>query len=381
MIDVDELLRLVAERIQLSPSKWQEACERYQTIAALLEGAGSKLRVRDSYPQGSVRIQATIASRRGDDQHDIDFITELEVGRTSPEEMIDLLFHSIDQGEGSRYHGKCTRRNRCVTIEYADMHLDVTPAYRAGEPWRLSSIPDRRLDRQVLSNPEGFALWFAGMLKHAGYKHYELRAYQPAPAQAPVNEKPNPLIVLQLLKRWRNVRYVSRDERKPPSVLLACLIAQTAAKFGQAASLLDELWLHACELEKTFDEHGRSRRLLHVPNPACRQDALTDRWPGSFAAQERFHADLTELVTDLERLHDKARTGSLDHWQEILAKLFGESVTSHAIETMAERFGVASSQGGLRVTPLGGLVLPAALAAPSTRSVVVPQHRFYGTKR
>jgi hypothetical protein len=123
MIEVDELLRLVAERIQLSPSKWQEACERYQTIAELLAGPGSKLCIRDSYPQGSVRIQATIASRRGDDQHDIDFITELEGGPACPNEMIDLLFHSIDQGEGSRYHGKCTRRNRCVTVEYADMSI------------------------------------------------------------------------------------------------------------------------------------------------------------------------------------------------------------------------------------------------------------------
>jgi hypothetical protein len=217
------------------------------------------------------------------------------------------------------------------------------------------------------------------MLKHAGYKRYELRAYQPAPAQAPVDAKPNPLIVLQLPKRWRNLRYVTRDERKPPSVLLACLIGQTAAKFGPAASLFEDLWLHTCEIEKTFDEYGHSGRLLHMPNPACPQDALTDRWPGTFAAQERFHADLAELVIDLERLH-KARSGSLDHWQPILAKLFGENVTSDAIETMAERFGRVSSQGGLRVTSTGGLVLPATLAAPSTRSIVVPRHRFYGTK-
>jgi hypothetical protein len=74
---VDFLLGQIVEKIQLSPTKWDTARQRYETIAEYLESDGSLVRglVQDNYPQGSVRIQSATSSRGEDDQHDIDFIT------------------------------------------------------------------------------------------------------------------------------------------------------------------------------------------------------------------------------------------------------------------------------------------------------------------
>ncbi len=129
---VDLLLADIAIRIQLTPTDYDKAVERYETINDWLDRPGSPLRGRVvlMYPQGSMAIGATIASKLKTDEFDIDIIAELDLpADTDPDIVLDILFESIRGEPGSRYYGKTERRNRCVTVSYADgMHLDVTPA-------------------------------------------------------------------------------------------------------------------------------------------------------------------------------------------------------------------------------------------------------------
>ena len=60
------------------------------------------------------------------------------------------------------------RHTRCVTVSYADMHLDVTPMERDfGMPKREGGIFHDKEDsaepmRRCVANPYGFAEWFNG---------------------------------------------------------------------------------------------------------------------------------------------------------------------------------------------------------------------------
>ena len=41
---------------------------------------------------------------------------------------------------------------------------------------------------------------------------------------------------------------------------------------------------------------------IHVANPRCPADVLTDRWPASMGEQAQFIEDLRNLVKEVERL-------------------------------------------------------------------------------
>ncbi len=142
---VDVLLADVAIRIQLSATDYRKAEDRYQTLGEWIDRRGSPLagRVQLVYAQGSMAIGATIAARLTSDEHDVDFIAQLGLPYgTPPKTVLDLLFDSVRGEPGSLYYDMVERRNRCVTVHYADkMHADITPMIRlVGRPERESNL-------------------------------------------------------------------------------------------------------------------------------------------------------------------------------------------------------------------------------------------------
>ena len=118
----DLLLTEVAVAIQLPPSLYRLATERIETLAAWLERPESELAGRISliYPQGSMAINATIASCLDRDEFDIDIIVQLlATGFANAKQVLDALYTSIKGGPGSRYYQVTRRNSRCVTVQYA----------------------------------------------------------------------------------------------------------------------------------------------------------------------------------------------------------------------------------------------------------------------
>ena len=402
---VDDLLADVAIRVQLSRTDFNKAVERYGAIDRWIERDDSRVRGRVEcfYPQGSMAIGATIASRLQTDEFDIDVVAEFNLPPdTSPERILDLLYEAIKGDPGSRYHGAAKRRSRCVTVEYADgMHIDVTPAVRcAGTPEKESWIFHHRPEtptvpgRYLVANPYGFAEWFKSCTPleegfsqmFAAREHaYEAQISaaaeaEPVPPQEPAHKKSTALIVLQLLKRWRNIRYDSRSGRRPPSVLLSELVARNAGSGGRLSMELLEQSRRMLEFFRDAQNRGE---LVHVANPVCAQDVLTDRWPLTLANQAVFLGDLESLVACVRRLISGI---DLDEMRQLMTGLFGEAPTLGAVEEFARRTGPRIRDGQSRHNPIGGrLILPSAAggAAATTPSVsrATPSHRFYGGER
>ena len=167
----DLLLADVAIRVQLSRTDYDMAVDRYRTIQEWIERDGSPLedRVQLFYPQGSMAVGATIASKLRTDEFDIDVVAQLELPQgVSPHEPLDLLYESIRGKPGSRYYRKTKRRTRCVTVDYSGkMHIDVTPVIRRWgtqerESWLFHDRPEAPQERSysLIANPYGFAQWF-----------------------------------------------------------------------------------------------------------------------------------------------------------------------------------------------------------------------------
>jgi hypothetical protein len=400
MEPLDALLADITIRVQLSATDYGKAESRYQTISEYLDREGSPLRglVDLLYPQGSMAIDATIASRLRTDEFDIDVIVELALGLgVSPQVALDLLYRSIRGEPGSRYYSMTERRTRCVTIHYADsMHLDLTPAVLAAARLAKTSVifhhrpedphaPTYRL----WANPWGFADWFRTQtpFDHAFALAFSKRASlverrialdkadsEPVRPQKDAHEKSKAVIVLQLLKRWRNVQYDSRKgHRRPPSIMMAKLIADAA---NGTETLFQELVVQAQNLRRVIgDAHARGQKVL-VTNPRCPEDVFTDRWPASREEQEMFVRDLDRLLVKLAELPKS----DPDQIRTILVELFGETPTGAVFENYYRELGQSIASGRSLHLAGSGRVFASGAVAPSVATVTRP-HTFYGRPR
>lgn len=393
---LDALLVDVAIRIQLSATDYGKALSRYRAINDHLEREGSLLRghLNLVYPHGSMAVGATIASRLRTDEFDIDGMAELALPiDILPQVALNLLFHSVRGERGSRYYDMVQRRTRCVTIHYADrMHIDLTPAVlRPDRPARTSVLFHHRPEAaqeptyRLLANPWGFAEWFKHQtpLDHAFGAVFAKRAAVwdsqvlakradavPVPAQQEAHEKAKAVIVLQLLKRWRNAQYDRRNGRRPPSVMMAKLVADAA---NHTETLFLELELQAHHMRRVIGAAHNDRQKVYVVNPRCEHDILTDRWPASLDEQELFVRDLDRLTTRLAEL-PKSDPGRM---RGILTELFGENPTGAIFEASNRERGQSIASGRSRYLPGSGRVLAAAAAAPA-QAVATPAHTFFG---
>lgn len=401
---LDLLVADVAIRVQLSPSNHELAIERLETLERWLARDDSELagRVRRVYPQGSMALHATIASKLRNDEFDVDAIVELDLppGAT-PQQALDLLYRSVKGRPGSRYFEATTRNTRCVTVAYAQMHVDLTPAELL--PWRVprtSYIFHHRVEdrddgpgKRVIANPFGFAEWFKQVTPRAASferffeersrkmdTRYRALKVEETPKPLPAYLKPPAVISHQLIKRYRNVRYDRREGRRPPSVMLACLAAHYAGNSGRPFS---ELLYQARALVTFFTaDHERGAR-VEVVNPVCPEDKFTDRWPGTLAEQKIFVDDLRLLVSELESLE---RGASLERIEAVFGRLFGEDISRTVIREFADRTGRTIANGELHTGAGGHIdlgrsgVIAAVPTIISTPSRAAPRHTFYGTE-
>lgn len=327
---LDAALYEIADKIQLSATKYDLAKQRYQTIAEHLNEPESDV-ARFSphiYPQGSFRIQTAISNSDEKDEFDIDLILEMEIDTDNdPDVVLDSVCRSLNRG---RYKGKVEKKRRCVQVQYSDMHLDVTPAVLLSKdlPSRPSQIFDCHPEREdhVQAAPEGFSLWFEErVLPSPVLEARRLAAkasVDPVPDQKQLDEKPPKLVALQLIKRWRDMQDSRRkgNIEKIPSILLSKLSADYLDEGDQSLySVLSHMTNYLIGI--------MSHDLGTVLNPSYEPDELTDRWPGGRRAsaavppnQEVFLEDLKLLKANLEEM---AGASTRRH-RELMASMFGE---------------------------------------------------------
>ena len=186
-------------------------------------------------------------------------------------------------------------------------------------------------------------------------------------------------LALQLLKRFRNIRYASCAGRIPPSVMLSYYAGLAAQPNMSLSAMLLRL---ASWIIRDIKQASLYGRLLHVVNPVCEADVFTDRWPESIAQQDEFAGHLGELVRSLEAM----RKGEIfpNTMMNALRGNFGDRVVTRAADQIAIEIGGGIQQSCQLYTRRGGVLLPSATAVAA--SIVNPAvsaarpHTFFGRK-
>lgn len=397
---LDIMMADVAVRVQPTPTDYQTAVDHYEAINDWLDRAGSPLqgKVEEFYPQGSFAIGATVARHASDAEFDIDVMAQIDwPTNVDPEVALRTLHEAIASTTGTRYHDKAERKTRCSTVNYEGMHLDVTPTVRLwGRNDRTGLIfhskpSDASVRKHALyANPYGFAQWFLlnTPVDAAFGAFYERRSLDynrvlmqtkadaaPVPDQMPVYRKSLAVIALQLIKRWRNLLYDRRypNLRMPPSVLLAHYVALHA---NRSRSLADEVIIQVDALRAVIRSADADGQLLHVQNAMCREDILTDRWPGNHANQRILLKELNAFAADLHELRDGGL--SLAEMLGVLERLFGERPARGAYENyIGQHVRDAGRSSGLHIPGRGAIPALGSLAAPATARAT-PAHTKFG---
>lgn len=326
----EDALRKAAEQLAISPSKYKQAMERFETMKAyLLDGEydGSTAEP-EIYLQGSFKLGTEIRPYKDskDADYDIDIVCRLEHEKeiTTPK----TVKHQI--GDHLKAHGTYVKilddeGKRCWILNYAEQdgigfHMDVLPSVR--ESW--NTVREYYLYRSAIavtnrcgdtgsydwstSNPKDFAEWFYDKNKTAFedvkqtqkqilFENYrQVGLLTDRDAVPDIHVKTPLQQAIQLLKRHRDIRFCNqRNEKcKPISMIITVLAAQIyrneSTIYETLRNLLDTLSRHADQMQPTFrfdEAMAESAYLLitrtadgkwHIPNPTNHGENFADKW-------------------------------------------------------------------------------------------------------
>ncbi|MBB3208926.1 hypothetical protein FHS27_004760 [Rhodopirellula rubra] len=355
---VNSILQDIAKELDIPPSKYKQAVERYTSVGKWLESGvyPDSTGTPVIYPQGSFRLGTVVRPIHNgvESDYDIDLSCELLIPKqqTSPEQ----IRHYV--GDRLKEHGTYERLlddegRRCWTLLYAEQdgagfHLDVLPCVPdpmtfAGVDQSMSLKSVALTDRSKsgasyewgFTNPAGYADWFAECQRQIFNRTASLRKSQifreHGEVFASVDEVPDQLVrtplqrMVQILKRHRDIRFAGQtnSDERPISVIITTLAAiayqQEPDVYSALANFLDrvtryqETGMIRCEDDKWV-----------IANPVNPNENFADRWnePDS-GRPDAFFQWVNWLQEDIDELLNAATPKELER---ALQASFGESI-------------------------------------------------------
>ena len=337
-----EFLELVASEIDIPPSKYQDAVNRYQAVGRWLEdgdypGCPGQPSI---YPQGSFRLGTVVRPiRRGiESSYDIDLVCEMPLIKhlTTAQAVKHTVGHRLRQHETYRRLLDAEGR-RCWTLEYAEQdgvgfHLDVLPAVPDGNGLRSTALAiTHKGDAGYswsASDPRGYGDWFddknAEAFARVVVEQKRTIQRRASPVFASIDDVPDQLVrtplqrSIQLMKRNRDLHF-NRPETidyAPISIIITTLAAHLYAgepdSYTALSGIVGRLQGHAALVEgRAIDQSlatmGLIRRLpdgtWYIGNPVNPAENFADRWHEDDQARARaFFSWVDALQSDLMNL-------------------------------------------------------------------------------
>lgn len=401
---LDEILLDTATIIELSPQDRKIAENRYRRLKSHLEGSALAPYLIDGqsliYAQGSIATSTTIVNGTDDDERfDVDAVVEIDVPENWPaSEPLDRLEKALQGFPGVSKIVRCTR---CIQLQFASMHMDVTILDRrarisGARPGEIFHSPDDGGAYRVPSNPWGFTDWFRSKVKPDQTQFADLLEkrrqnvstrrlvegagevvakadQQDLPAAIPSRLDAQEAIALKLLKRNLNLHYEKTTLKRPPSIYLT----KFAGDFGYIdGGLSTQLYNLASSMAERLRAHIANGTRPEEYNPSYPKDRINDRWPcqGIDGVE-----DMKELAGALEYLANRLQemaSASLAEISDGIDDLFGESIGKEQRRILKERYDRRENASPISVRPRSGqIVAPVEIAPENVREV--PQHRFH----
>lgn len=333
MLDAEQynqFLVRIAEEIDIPPSKYQQAVDRYESVGKWLEGGDYPKCIEEVsiYPQGSFKLgTVTRPLKQGKEANfDIDLVCELPILKndTTPHDVKDMVRQRLLRHK--TYAGMLDEEGkRCWTLNYAEQdgigfHLDVLPAvpdikYLDDTSIAITNKGDYEYSWSA-SNPRGYAQWFyeKNTIAYLLTEHKQKLQIQQKASDfyASIDEVPDQLVrtplqrAIQLMKRHRDERFNLGNiiKNAPISMIITTLAAHLYQNETDVLSTLQEiitkLQAHAVLLEGKLVEASLATKGLiqlkfdgtwYIGNPVNPDENFADRWHEDDHAKARAFFD------------------------------------------------------------------------------------------
>lgn len=353
----DELLLEICEALQITPAQHEKAESRYKSIGKLITafpgfaGLGPEI-----YPQGSMKLRTT--TKPIDGPYDLDFVCEFSVSHrlVNPLALLDEMFRVFRTSP--IYRDMVEKKNRCVRVIYRDeFYLDILPACRDhANGGTCIQVPDVEARGWSASNPLEYAKWFERKARRGVVMAMD--EMQPIPTLQSVDEKEVLQLIVQLLKRWRDLFY--SDSSYPPiSIILTTLAAQHYRRESSiSVALMNVLDAIVSELDSA---HAFGHR-LHIPNPVHTEEDFSERWKDRTAAYSEFDRGIRRFARRWREVCVKSGNVNKD-----FEELFGE-VANTAISARTKKVQSLRESGALGIRRNGTIASVVSSVSPMLRN-------------
>ncbi len=367
---LEHLLSDIAETLDVPPSAYEQAEERYQAVGDWLCEGDSPVHDKepDVYPQGSFALGTVVRPLFGDD-YDLDAVVQLAGSKTlwRPAELKRAVGDRLKENGTYRKMLEPEGR-RCWTLKYASeegrhgFHLDLLPSILAGVEAQQEGASDTSLaiTNRISparvewkdSDPKGYAEWFGErcMVRSARIAARTGVVAGVEPVKDFTNRAPLQRAV-QLLKRYRDVLF-RNDEHAPISVIITTLSAQA---YEGEESLVDTLFGVVNRMSNFIEIEGDTVR---IPNPVRPTENFADRWQGNIRKARAF----LRWLEAAKRLEAELLAEPPHRLSNTLTGLLGENSGRAVMKKVAARH-AAGMVGGTSASPLSAS--PAGTGSPA----------------
>ena len=363
---LDRLIAAGAAELDLTPSQHARAVGHYEAVGDYLAERGSPLERYTPvvFAQGSIAI-GTATKPVGRDEFDLDLMCRLAIRSDADPAVVKRIVGERLRAHDT-YRSMLREKNRCWRLVYAgEFHMDIIPGIpepRGGTGTALL-VPDRELRCWKETDPKGYAAWFLARAEGAAASVTAIRAeVEPAPAPPDERRKLALQVVVQLLKRHRDLMFAG-DEDAPISIVITTLAARaydgSRSVVGALSGALERMPHH---VERT------ATGAALVSNPVNSLENFADKWATHPRREQCLFDWIARARRDLERL----RTAGLPTMRDALGGWVGERAAARAIGDYGRDMRLRRDAG------IGVSAATGTLGSVSARSTRSPKHTFFG---
>lgn len=374
--DLERVLGAGISTLDITEKEKALVTSRYQALGETLNEHWAESTADNRvYVQGSFALGTMTRRIHRNDDVDIDLVV-LRGIQASSTTQVEL---KQDTGAGLRKFLAASQANsslveseRCWTLEYPGMHMDVLPAVPDTSPERGSDdgilITDHDVRSWQRSDPRGYALWFKQVTLEEVLLKEVLLAKRGVDVDAVPNwtRKTTLQLAVQALKRHRDIYFAGRLDQRPSSIVITTLAARA---YKQGENLFEVLQGIAGSIATHIQVINGQ---YIVANPVMPEENFADCW-----ADERWRANAmfewAEAVSrDITAI--AARSGN-DNVLKGVQMVLGENAAFAGARALSTPLVEARKSGDLRAQH-GAATLAVSGTAATTRPV--RKHDFHG---
>lgn len=372
--NIDKMLRRIGKEIEISKTEHEKAVKSYNAVGTFIDNNIPQYDIK-VVPQGSFRLGTVIKPITDEDEYDIDLVAIIDHKFLSAKELKNIVGDALKSSD--RYSEKLVEGKRCWTIEYSESskyHMDILPTmmsdtYSTNKELTMTHKEDEKSDYEFRqTNPEAYYDWFVERMEEERKRLKEEYAIRNKLEIVDVPEyeiKTTLQVAIQILKRYRDIKFKETPDIKPISIILTTLMAKVYTGKESVYELIEkfskEYMMH---IEK--DENGN----IIIRNPVNENENFADKWPKYPERRKAFFKFMTELEEDLVT-NRILLEGKIREQADFYKKLFGENMVNRAYENIANETRSEREKANIYIKENGNIT-------SQKTNINVRNHNFYG---